>query len=74
MSGMLHVTKDSKKAWQQRKEEEHVTEKGHEPFDSALAWAYKACAWSASLAPEPQLAHHSSLQRRQALTTAALIY
>lgn len=54
MPGMLHVTKDSKKAQQQREEEEYVTEKGQKPFDSAPAWVYKACAQSASSAPEPQ--------------------
>lgn len=51
-SAMLHVTKDSKKARQQRKEEERVTGKGGcEPFDSALAWVYKACASKCQLGP-----------------------
>jgi len=70
---MLCVTKDSKKIGQQRKGEECVTGKGGcEPVDSALTRLYKAS--KCQLAQHPQITHHDNMQRRKAMTTAALIY
>lgn len=48
MSHVLHVTKDSKKAQQQR-----VSQRKDTSPLTAPAWVYEACAWSASWAQSP---------------------